>query len=171
MPRRKRRPRSKSAPAAVCVEKTGPSKRRQWANENMIAAMGSIKGGLSVKRAAELHGVPRATLQDRVKGKVMHGVNAGPQPYLQTGEEKELSCFLMEVAAVGYGKIKKQVKFLAEMVAKNKGILRSTPKNKAGKVSDGLFRRFMLRQKTITLWKRDPTAQVRMETCSQQWRI
>ena len=140
MPRRKRRPRSKSAPAAVCVEKTGPSKRRQWANENMIAAMGSIKGALSVKRAAELHGVPRATLQDRVKGKVMHGVNAGPQPYLQTGEEKELSCFLMEVAAVGYGKIKKQVKFLVEMVAKDKGVLRSTPKNKAGKVSDGWFR-------------------------------
>ena len=45
MSRRKRRPRSKSAPAAVRVEKTGPSKWRQWANENMIAAMESVKGG------------------------------------------------------------------------------------------------------------------------------
>ena len=70
----------------------------------------------------------------------MHGVNPGPQPYLQPDEERELSCFLTEVAAVGYGRTKKQVKFLAEMVAKDKGDLQSTPKNKAGKVSDGWFR-------------------------------
>ena len=60
------------------------------------------------------------------------------------------------------------MKFLAEMVAKDKGVLQSTPKNKAGKVSDGWFRRFMQRQKTITLRKGDPTVQVRMEACSQE---
>jgi len=80
-------------------------------------------GGQSVKRAAEDHGVPRTTLEDRVKGKVVHSVNPGPKPYLQPAEEKELSCFLIEVAAVGYGRTKKQVKLLAEMVARDKGIL------------------------------------------------
>ena len=103
----------------------------------MIAAIESVKGGQSIKRAAEVHGVPRTTLQDRVKGKVVHGVNPGPQPYLQPAEEKELSCFLAEVAAVGYGRTKKQVKLLAEMVARDKGVLRSTTRNKGGKVSDG----------------------------------
>lgn len=93
-------------------------------------------GGQSVKQAAELHGVPRTTLQDCVKGKVKHGVNLRPQPYLQPAEEKELSCYLTEVAAVGYGRTKKQVKLQAEMVAKDEGVLRSTTKNKAGKVSD-----------------------------------
>ena len=78
MPRRKRRPGSKSAPAAVHLEKTRPSKRRQFADENMIAAIESVKGGQSIKRAAEVHGVPRTTLQDRVKGKVVHDVNPGP---------------------------------------------------------------------------------------------
>ena len=67
-------------------------------------------------RAAELHGVLRTTLQDCVKGKVMQ------------------SCFLTEVTTVGYGRTKKQVKFLVEMVAKDKGVLRSTTKDKAGKV-------------------------------------
>ena len=166
MPRRKRRPRSKSAPAAVHLEKTRPSKWRQWADKNMIAAIESFKGRQSVKRAAEVHGVPRTTLQNCVKGKVVHGVNPGPQPYLQPAEEKELSCFLTEVAAVGYGRTKKQVKLLVEMVARDKGVLRSTTRNKGGKVSDGWFRRFMNRQKTITLRKGDPTAQVRMEACS-----
>ena len=98
-----------------------------------------------------MHGVPRTKLQDYVEGKVMHGVNPGPRPYLQPGEEKEISCFLTEVATVGYGRTKKQVKFLAEMVAKDKGVLQLTPKNKDGKVSDGWFRRLMQRQKTITL--------------------
>ena len=51
----------------------------------------------------------------------------------------------MEVAAVGYGRTKKQVKFLPEMVAKDKGVLRSTSKHKADKVSDGWFRGFMQR--------------------------
>ena len=104
----------------------------------------------------------------RVKGKVMHGVNPGLQPYLQPSEEKELSCFFTEVAAAGYGRTKKQVKFLAEMVAKDKGVLRSTTKNKAGKVSDGWFRQFMQRQKTITLRK---GAQVRKEACSPEIRL
>jgi len=53
----------------------------------MIAAIESVKGGQSVKRAAEEHGVPRTTLQDCVKGKVVHGVNPGPQPYLQPADE------------------------------------------------------------------------------------
>lgn len=106
----------------------------------MIAAMESVKGGQSVKRVAELHGVPRTTLQDRVKGKVMHGVNPGSKSYLQPAEEKELSCFLIEVAAAGYERTKKQVKFLVEMVAKDKGVLQSTSKNKAGKVFGGWFR-------------------------------
>ena len=45
-----------------------------------------------------------------------------------------------EVAAVGYGRTKKQVKLLVEMVARDKGVLRSTTRNKGGKVSDGWFR-------------------------------
>ena len=45
MPCRKRRPRSKSATAAVCLQKIGSNEQRQWADENMIAAMESIKVG------------------------------------------------------------------------------------------------------------------------------
>jgi len=60
-------------------------------------------------------------------------------------EEKELSCFPTEVASVGYGRIKKEVKHLAEMVAKDKCVLRLTSKNLSGKISNGWFRQFMQR--------------------------
>lgn len=99
---------------------TGPSRWRQWVYMNMIAAMESIKGEQNIKWAVELHGIPRITLQDHVKGRVTHGVNPGHQPYLQLAQEKELSCFLMEVASVGYGRTKKEVKHLAKMGAKDK---------------------------------------------------
>ena len=66
-------------------------------------------------------GVPRQTLSDRVNGKVVHGTNPGPKPFLSAVEEKELSNFLVDVAKAGYGKTRKQIMGLAESVARDKG--------------------------------------------------
>ena len=54
----------------------------------MRAALEAVKEGKSVKRAAIEHGVPRATLRDRHSGRVVHGSNPGPQPYLNKAEEE-----------------------------------------------------------------------------------
>ena len=72
----------------------------------MKAAIDAVKGGKSVCRAAKQFqiGVPRQTLGDRVSGKVVHGTNPGPKPFLTAVEEKELSCFLVDVAKAGCGK-------------------------------------------------------------------
>lgn len=49
----------------------------------MTAAMESASSGnISINQAAELHGVPRMTLQDSLKGRVQHGKNPSPAPYL-----------------------------------------------------------------------------------------
>ena len=40
-----------------------------WSDESMIKAMSAVEqGGLSVRRASELYGVPRSTLHDRISG-------------------------------------------------------------------------------------------------------
>ena len=39
----------------------------------------AIKGSLSANKAADLHGVPRSTLKDRLSGRVAHGVKSGPR--------------------------------------------------------------------------------------------
>ena len=41
-----------------------------------------IGEGYSVRQASESFGVPRATLGDRVSGRVIPGANSGPQRYL-----------------------------------------------------------------------------------------
>jgi len=48
------------------------------------------KGTFSVKRAAVEYKVPKSTLQDRILGKVIHGINPGAKPYLNQTEEKYL---------------------------------------------------------------------------------
>ena len=53
----------------------------------MIAAIGAVKSGVPVKRAAEEHCVPRTTLRDRLSGRVVHGTKPGPKPYLSNEQE------------------------------------------------------------------------------------
>ena len=107
-------------------------KRKQWSNESMEAALQAVKDGLGVNKAAELHGIPKTTLKDRVSGRVAQGSKSGPKSYLTDQEEKQLADYLIEVAEAGYGKTRKQVKAMVEGIAKEKGILASDKK-----ISDG----------------------------------
>ena len=71
----------------------------------MLGALKSVqKDGLSGNSAADLHGVPRSTLKDRLSGQVKHGVKSGPKPYLSAEEESELACHLLQAADMGFGK-------------------------------------------------------------------
>ena len=56
----------------------------------MIVAIDAVKdGNIGVLRAAKQYGVLRQTLGDRVSGKVIHGTNPGPKPFLTAIKEKE----------------------------------------------------------------------------------
>ena len=65
---------------------------------------------LSGNQAADLHGVPRSSLKNRLSGRVQHGVNSRPKPYLSKEEESELADHLIHVANLGYGKTRRDVK-------------------------------------------------------------
>ena len=76
----------------------------------MQAAMDAVtSGGSRINCAALDHGVPPSTLKDRLSGRVVHSIKPGPQPYLTSKEEGELSSFLKQCAAVGYGKTRRDV--------------------------------------------------------------
>ena len=116
---KKGRPRcSKSAPAIIMSDIT--NKRKQWTDTSICLAMKAVTEGSSISQAAHTHGVPYTTLYDRMSGKVCHGENPGPRPYLSKPEEKDLSDFLVEVAKAGYGKSWQQVKALAANAIREK---------------------------------------------------
>ena len=119
--RKKKRP-SKSSTATVTRKGRESVKRLQWSDDSMLAAMKN--GSISINKAAVLHGVPRTTLKDRLSGKVLHGTKPGPKCYLTCNEEHDLAEYLVEAAAIGYGKTRRQVLSIAGQVAKEKGLLR-----------------------------------------------
>ena len=132
-------------------------KRIQWSEESMTGAMKAVVEGSSIAGAAREHGVPRTTLQDRVLGKVTHGTKPGPKRYLNEAEEKKLSEFLVETAALGYGRSRGEIMGIAESTTKKKGTLRKN------KISHGWFDSFMKRQPYLSLRKGDATAHDRMD--------
>lgn len=150
--RRKRKPAAQPKPPA--------KKRKQWDNNSMQLAMEAVKSGrLGVNEAARTYGLPFTTLKDRMRGRVVHGTNPGPRPFLDKQEEKLLTDHLVQVAQLGYGKTRKQVLNTVENVAREKGVLQADRK----KLSSGWFRRFMERNPDLSLRRGDATAHVRMD--------
>ena len=100
MPQRKKH--SKSAPATVGRQLQRGGKRKQWSNTSMQAAMKAVSDdGMSINKAAVLHGVPKTTLKDRLSGRVVHGTNLGPAKYLDEEEEHALADHLIVSAKAG----------------------------------------------------------------------
>ena len=137
-------------------------KRKQWSEESMIGAMQAVVDGSSISGAAREYSVPRTTLQDRVHGKVIHGTKPGPKRYLNEVEEKKLSEFLVETAALGYGRSRGEIMAIAECTTKKKGTLRKN------KITHGWFDSFMKRQPYLSLRKGDVTAHDRIDTITPE---
>ncbi len=78
---------------------------------------------MSGNKAADLYGVPRSTLKDRLSGRVSRGTNSGPVPYLSATEEEELSTRLLDTSKIVYGKTRCDVTCLVETYVRQKGVL------------------------------------------------
>ena len=153
--KRRGRPRSKSAPAAISLN---VKKRKQWTDEAMQAAVDAVREGhMPVLRASHLYNIPKTTLYDRISGKVLHGSKLGPKPYFSPTEEREMASFLVDVAKAGYGKTRKEVRHIVGMAAHDKGRIINS------QVSHGWFKRFLERQPQLSYRRGDPTANVRID--------
>ena len=54
-----------------------------WNNHDMIAAISAVRDDkMSIAQAAREHNVPRKTLDDRIKNKVVHVTRPGPSTVL-----------------------------------------------------------------------------------------
>ena len=76
-----------TAPRCSPKEKCQSARQKQWSNRSMEAALKAVQDGIRVNNAAELHGVPKTTLKDRVSGRVARGSKSSPKSYLTSQEE------------------------------------------------------------------------------------
>ena len=129
---------------AVSTTTVRPLSYKQWDSLNMREAITAVlEKGISVRKAAELHGVPKSTLGDRITGRVLPGKKSGPEPYLNEKEEAELVTFLLRLSSIGYGRTRKDVLVLVEQVLQAKG--------QTKKVSQGWWEKFIKRHPELTL--------------------
>ena len=64
--------------------------------------------------------VSRSTLKDRLSGRVVHGTNSGPKPYLTRDEETKLSAHLLRASSIGLGRTRRDVKCIVGSFVKSK---------------------------------------------------
>ena len=98
-------------------EKSRPTKYKLWKSDQLVKAYEAVVSGeLSVRRAAEEFDVPRATLHDRLTGRIHFGASSGPPKYLTDDDEDELALFLKNCAKVGYAQNRLQVISLVQQI-------------------------------------------------------
>ena len=133
-----------------------PRKLRMWNDESMKKAIESVRaGGVGINQAARNFDIPPTTLKNRLSGRVEHGKNFGPTPYLTMAEETELIEFLTKCAAMGLGKTKREVFNIVERVLKKKGY------NVDKFNGEGWWTRFRKRHPKISLRSSDALSRVR----------
>jgi len=133
-----------------------PPKYKQWSEEQMSQAYSSvINNGLSVRRAALEYDVPRATLGDRVSGKVLAGSKSGKQRYLDDDEEEELVRFLINYARIGYPRSRLEVLAIVQRICDSKQIDTF--------ISHGWWERFYQRHSNLSLRTAATLSQARVK--------
>lgn len=125
----------------------------QWDDVSMTKAMSAVEGGMSIRLASELYGVPKSSLHDRISGKVQHGTRPGPTPYLTSEEEEEFVIFLIHTADIGFPRTIAQVLALVQQLLDFKGIDKVC--------THGWWQRFCQRHKEVSLRTAVPLAMVR----------
>ena len=99
-----------------------PKKRKLWSTVDMEAAMSAVTNEkMPCATAAKKFGVPRKSHENRVKGRVKHGVNPGPATTLTSEEEKALTEYIKYASQRGFSMTKKICKAYAWAVAKKSG--------------------------------------------------
>ena len=119
----------------------------------MVTAIADVKDqNLTVTAAARKHNVPRKTLDDRIKGKVVHGTHPGVSTVLTAKEESALVSYLVYMANRGYPLTHTLTKAFAMAIA-----VRSGNEGRFGKdgPSEHWWTGFRQRHPEVTLRKPD----------------
>ena len=142
-------------------------KRKIWKEEDMEKAFDAVKNKeASVSKAAELYSVPRKTLDDGVKGRVLHGDKSGPGTVLTSSEEDSLCNYPVYMADRGFPLTRKMVMAYAWALAKKSG--RADLFNQEFDPGDRWCSNFCKRHPALTLRKLDKLDRSRARNCDPE---
>jgi hypothetical protein len=98
-----------------------PTKYGGYSSEKVQKAMRAVTvDKLSIRRAAEMYGIPKSTLSDHLHGKYKYSGGQGGR-LLTDKEEERLAAFLVGCASVGYAKSRKEVLNIVQQILYHRG--------------------------------------------------
>lgn len=116
----------------------------------MLHALEDVRSGMTIRMACRIFSVPRTTLSDRVKGRVVHGSRGGPKALLSEKDENDLVQYCLYCVQFGFPFTRKQLLAFASSIRK----IRNPDSN--GVVGRRWWDCFQKRHKNIqTLWSSD----------------
>ena len=102
-----------------------PKQYGGYSPEQMEKAVSAVlQNQLSICAAAELYGVPKSTLGDRISGRVLPGTASGAVRYLADSEEEELAEFIVGCASIGYPKTIRDILAIVQSILASRGVHR-----------------------------------------------
>lgn len=129
-----------------------------WTSEQMEAALNEIHNGRSTRDVSRTFGIPRSTLQDRLKqGNTGSGPSMGRHPVFSKEDEKLLADQVIKLSKLFYGISPAEIKRCAFSYATRNGIKNPFSQNSqsAGKA---WLRGFLKRNPSISLRKPEATS-------------
>ena len=101
----------------------------------------AIEVGMTVRKASVVYGIPQTTLNDHKLGKVRPDALPG-RPTLFSTKEEDLVNFLVESAAMGYGRTRRDVLDMVTRMAQQQGIKKA--------VTTGWWNKFICRHPVLS---------------------
>lgn len=79
-------------------------KFHRYSEESLEKALDSVRNGAKIRETCRNYGIPRATLQDRLTGRVASDKprRMGPDPYLSTENEQKIVEWIIQIAKCGF---------------------------------------------------------------------
>lgn len=143
--------------------------RSSWSDEDMRRAVKAVeKGTHSIRQAAKSHGVPYATLCDRLKNRYPNKkVKLGRKPVFTEKQETELATYVLKLTNMFYGLTPSSIKQIAfEYAVANKIRHNFNPEKKT--CGKDWLRGFLLRNPQISLRRPEPTSLNRVLAFNRQ---
>ena len=76
-----------------------------WTENGAEEAVNACHRGMSIRRAAELYGIPKSTICDKLNGKMPIGQKKGPPMKLSPELEDRIEKWIIHMARIGYGQM------------------------------------------------------------------
>ena len=92
-----------------------------YTEDDVQNALTDLKNGYSIRTATARHGVPRTTLQDRLKGAQTARQSHADQQRLSVIQEDQLEQWILRQEALGYAPTHSQVRSIATGILRRNG--------------------------------------------------